>query len=91
MGGSGQSLHFFLFLRNSLIVSTIITILQVFFSALAAYAFARLKFPLRNQLFGIYVSALAVPGIVMLIPNFVLIQQFKLQNTFLGIVAPSLF
>jgi len=91
MGGSGQSLNFFLFLRNSLIVSTIITIFQVFFSALAAYAFARLKFPLRNQLFGIYVSALAVPGIVMLIPNFVLIQQLKLQNTFLGIVAPSLF
>ncbi|MDJ0755002.1 MAG: carbohydrate ABC transporter permease [Ardenticatenaceae bacterium] len=87
-GGSGQALKFFLFLRNSFIVSTLITVGQVFFSATAAYAFARLKFPFRDQLFFLYISALMVPGIVTLIPNFVLINNLNLTDTFIGIVAP---
>jgi multiple sugar transport system permease protein len=62
---------------------------QLFFSALAAYAFARLNFPLRNQLFFLYVAALMVPGIVTLIPNYILIRNLGWLNTFQGIVAPS--
>ena len=87
-GGSGQSINFFLFLRNSLIVSTVIAIFQVFFSSSAAYAFARLKFPFRDQLFFLYISALMVPAIVTLIPNFILMRQLEWLNTFAGIVAP---
>jgi multiple sugar transport system permease protein len=89
MGGSGQKINFFIFLRNSLIVSALITIGQVFFSAAAAYAFARLRFPLRRQVFGIYLSALMVPGIVLTIPNFVLIKSLGWLNTYQGIAAPS--
>ena len=87
-GGSGQSINFFLFLRNSLIVSTVIAVFQVFFSSSAAYAFARLKFPFRDQLFFLYISALMVPAIVTLIPNFILMRQLEWLNTFAGIVAP---
>lgn len=87
-GGTGQKINFFLFLRNSLIVSTLITLGQVFFSATAAYAFARLRFPWRNQIFLLYVSALMVPGIVTLIPNFILIRNLGWLGTFAGIVAP---
>lgn len=74
-GGSGQSLDFGKFLWNSIQFSTIITIFQVFFSTMAAYAFARLRFPFRDFLFTLYISALMIPGIVLLIPNFVLITQ----------------
>lgn len=74
-GGSGQSLEFGKFLWNSIQFSTIITVFQVFFSTMAAYAFARLRFPFRDLLFTIYISALMIPGIVLLIPNFVLITQ----------------
>lgn len=74
-GGSGQSLDFFLFLRNSMIFATLVTVGQVTFSTMAAYAFARLRFPGRNVLFTLYISALMVPGIVTLIPNFVLIRS----------------
>lgn len=88
VGGTGQSINFFLFLRNSFIVSTLITVGQVFFSATAAYAFARLRFPFRNQLFFLYISALMVPGIVTLIPNFILIRNLGWLGTFAGIVAP---
>ena len=88
-GGSGQTLNFFLYLRNSVIVSGLLVVGQLFFSALAAYAFARLNFPLKNQLFFLYVAALMVPGIVTLIPNYILIRNLGWLNTFQGIVAPG--
>lgn len=90
-GGSGQSINFFLFLRNSFIFASVIAIAQTFFSALAAYAFARLKFPLRDAIFTVYIAALMVPPIVTLIPNFVLMRQLSLLDTFVGMVAPFFF
>jgi len=89
MGGSGQSINFMLALRNSIIVSAIVVVGQVSFCAMAAYAFARLNFPFRDQLFAIYIAALMVPGIVTLIPNFILIRGLGLLNTFAGIAAPT--
>ncbi len=62
---------------------------QTTFSAMAAYAFARLRFPFRDSLFAIYIAALMVPGIVTTIPNFILIRQLNWLNTFAGIVAPT--
>lgn len=86
-GGSGQSINFFRFLLNSIVFSTIITVFQVGFSTMAAYAFARLRFPGRDTLFLIYVAALMVPGIVMLIPNFVLVRGIAefMSDTFEGL------
>ena len=48
-GGSGASINFWLYLRNSIIVATAITLGQVVFSAMAAYAFARLRWPGRGR------------------------------------------
>jgi multiple sugar transport system permease protein len=90
-GGSGQKINFWLFARNSVIVSVLTVVGQTFFSALAAYAFARLRFPLRDKIFLLYLAALMVPGIVTLIPNYLLIHRdLDWGNTFLGIVAPGL-
>lgn len=88
LGGSGQTLRFWLYLRNSLIVTVLVVVGQLFFSALAAYAFARLQFPLRDKIFFLYVIALMIPGIVTLIPNYILIRNLGWLNTFQGIVAP---
>jgi multiple sugar transport system permease protein len=90
-GGSGQTLNFLLYLRNTVIVTFTIVIGQVLFSAMAAYAFARLRFPGRDQIFFLYLSALMLPPIVTLIPNFVLIRDLGWLNTFQGIIAPSFF
>jgi multiple sugar transport system permease protein len=87
-GGSGQPINFFLYLRNSVIVTALIVAGQLFFCALAAYAFARLHFPLRDKIFFLYIAALMVPGIVTLIPNYILIRNLGWLNTFQGIVAP---
>jgi multiple sugar transport system permease protein len=88
LGGTGQSIDFFMALRNSIIVSALTVLGQVTFCAMAAYAFARLSFPFRNQLFAIYIAALMVPGIVMTIPNFILVRNLGWIDTFAGIIAP---
>ncbi len=90
-GGSGASLNFLLYLRNSVIFSVTATVGQVFFSALAAYAFARLKWPGRNAVFFVFLTALMVPPIFTQLPNFILIKNLGLINTFPGMVAPYFF
>jgi multiple sugar transport system permease protein len=82
-------LNFWLFLRNSFIVAILITFGQVLFSATAAYAFARLRFPFRDTLFTLYLAGLMIPGIVLFIPNYVLVRELGWINTFAGIVAPA--
>jgi multiple sugar transport system permease protein len=90
-GGSGASLHFWIYLRNSVIVSTTITVGQVLFSAMAAYAFARLRWRGRNAVFFLFLTALMVPPIFTLLPNFVLIKNLGLLNTYAGIILPFFF
>lgn len=89
-GGAGGRINFWLYLRNSVVVATSITLGQVFFSAMAAYAFARLRWPGRDTVFAVFLSALMVPGIFTAIPNFVLIKELGLLNTFPGLVLPTL-
>lgn len=91
LGGSGQSINLFRNIGNSLVVSLSVMLFQVLFSAMAAYAFARLEFPFRNQIFSVYLSALMIPGIVVTIPNFVFVKELGLLNTFGGMMAPTLF
>lgn len=91
VGAGGATFNFPLLLRNSVIVSTVITAGQVLFSAMAAYAFARLSFPGRDKLFFVYLSGLMVPPIFTLIPNFILIKNLGLLNTLPGIIAPYFF
>jgi multiple sugar transport system permease protein len=90
-GGSGAKIDFWRYLVNSAIVSTVITVFQVFFSALAAYAFARLRWRGRDQVFGLFLLSLMVPVIFTLLPNFLLVKQLGLIDTLLGIILPSMF
>jgi multiple sugar transport system permease protein len=90
-GGSGASVNFLRALLNSVIFATLITVGQVFFCAMAAYAFARLRFPGRDKLFFLFLTALMIPPIFITLPNFVLIKQLHLLNTFAGMVLPYLF
>lgn len=87
-GGSGAEINFLRSLGNSLMFTTIIVVTQVIFAAMAAYAFARLRFPGRNTLFALFVGSMMVPGVVTFIPNFILIKDLGLLNTMLGMVAP---
>lgn len=88
MGGSGAEINFLRALGNSLLFTTIIVVLQVGCASMAAYAFARLRFPGRNTLFGLFVGSMMVPSVVTFIPNFILIKDLGLLNTMTGMVAP---
>lgn len=59
---------------NSIVVAVAITLGQMATSSLAAYGFARLRFPLRDQLFLGYLATLMIPGAVTMIPVFVLLK-----------------
>lgn len=90
-GGSGASVDFSLYLRNSVVFAVVATAGQVFFSALAAYAFARLRWPGRNVVFFVFLTALMVPPIFTALPNFILIKNLGLLGTFPGLIAPYFF
>jgi multiple sugar transport system permease protein len=88
-GGSGASLDIALYLRNSVIYASVQTVLIVLFSAAAAYAFSRLHWPGRNLVFNLLLMALMVPGVFTLLPNFVLIKDLGLTNSFAGLILPG--
>jgi len=90
-GGNVQKLDFLLYFRNTFIVTTTIVFAGLIFNSMAAYAFARLKFPGRNMLFGLYIVALVMPTVLNLIPNFILINQLHINNSLIGIIAPGFF
>lgn len=90
-GGAGGGLKFWRYLLNSVVVSTLITVCQIFFSAMAAYAFARLRWRGRDKVFGLFLAGLMVPAIFTLLPNFVLIKQLGLVDNLFGIALPTMF
>jgi multiple sugar transport system permease protein len=55
---------------------------------MAAYAFARLRFPGRRLIFFLFLCATMIPGIVIYIPNFILIKDLGWLNTYQGMAAP---
>lgn len=88
-GGSGAHVDFLRYLLNSVVYSGLIAVLQTLFCAMAGYAFARLRFPGRDAVFGVLIAALMVPPIFTVLPNFVLVKNLGWLNTFAGMVAPS--
>ena len=83
-------INFALAMRNSVIYTVLVVGGQLFFSALAAYGFARLKFPGRDVLFVAVLGATMIPSMVLFIPNFILVKDLGWLNTFQGMVAPSI-
>ena len=81
-------LDFLRALRNSVLIATTIAIGQVFFSAMAAYAFARLKFKGRDKVFLFYLSGMMIPPIITLIPNVIFVRELGLGQNLWGIIAP---
>ena len=71
---------------NSLIVALATTVAAVGLSSMMAYAFARFRFPGQRILFGMLLIGLMVPGMMVLIPQFLLAKQLTLLNSLWGLV-----
>jgi multiple sugar transport system permease protein len=82
----GQGTGDWRWFANSAFVATSVTILQTFFNALAAYVFAKRKFPGRNAIFMVFLATMMVPGQVTLIPNYIIAKHIPLfgGNDILG-------
>ncbi len=73
---------------NSVIFSVAITILRLIFDSLAGYALSRIKFPGNRLMFFIILGTLMIPGVVLLIPRFIILQQIGILNTYQGMIIP---
>lgn len=76
---------------NSTFIAVTSTVGEVFASMLAGFAFARMRFPGRNALFGILLVTMMIPGVVMLVPSFILFTQLGWVNTWSPLIIPVLF
>jgi multiple sugar transport system permease protein len=75
-------------LFNSAFVAVMITVARVVLDSAAGYALARLEFRGRKLVFGFVVATLAVPGVVLLIPQFLVLKQLHLFNSYPGMIIP---
>jgi len=82
---------FLVFYLNSILVSICVTLGTVFTSSLAAFAFARLRFPGRDSLFVGYLATLMVPSIVIMLPVYALLSQLRMTNTYSALIFPVMF
>lgn len=72
-------------------VVLVVTVAQLLFSVLAAYAFARIEFRFRDGLFWLYLATLMIPQVVTIIPLYTLFSQLGIRNTFWALVLPFMF
>lgn len=79
------------FLKNSIVLSVLVTIGTVLSSAVVAYPFARLRFPGRRPMFYLILATMMIPGQVTMIPLFIIFSKLRWVNTFLPLVVPTYF
>jgi ABC-type glycerol-3-phosphate transport system permease component len=74
---------------NSIIVATSAAFLATLFAALAAYAFAKKQFLFKRQLFLFLLASLMIPGMMYMVPQFAIVSQLGLMNTYAAMVPRS--
>ena len=77
---------FYLFFRNSVVVSATASAVSLVLSVLAGYAFARLRFPLSNLVFMLVIGTLFLPVFIYIIPLFVQMRQLHLTNSLQSLI-----
>jgi multiple sugar transport system permease protein len=87
--GVFERLNVLLLVRNSLILAVSVTLLNTLLSALGAYAIAKIPFPGRDQLFSFMLATMMIPGVLFLIPTYVLMYNLGWVNHFRALIIPS--
>ena len=73
---------------NSLVISIIGTVINVFLNSMAGYALAKLSFPGRNRIYYGILAIMMVPSQVLLIPNFLIIKNLGMLDSFTAVILP---
>ena len=79
------------FIKNTVVLTIVVTLLQLFTSSFAAYAFAKLEFKGKKQLFLAYISTIAMPWQVYMVPQFLMMRKMGLNDTLLAMVVLQAF
>ncbi|MGQ9850363.1 MAG: carbohydrate ABC transporter permease [Aggregatilineaceae bacterium] len=87
--GVFEELNVLLLFRNTLIVAVSVTLENVFLSALAGYAFAKIPFPGRDKIFAFMLLTMMIPGVLFLIPTYVLMYNLGWVGRFEALIIPG--
>jgi len=87
IAGGGR---FYRWLFNIAILSVVRAFMMLIFCSMAAYAFARLRFPGKNLIFTFMLATMMIPGAMLLIPKYVLIAKLGWVNTAYSLIIPSI-
>jgi multiple sugar transport system permease protein len=79
------------YLRNTVFLSTVITLLQVLTGSFAAYGFAKVRFRGRDALFVVYISTIALPWQAYMVPQYIMMVKAGLTDTFLSLILIQAF
>lgn len=88
---NNENVSFYKLFANTAFISTLATLGVVFSSALVAFAFSRLRWPGRDRLFVVLLGTMMLPGIVTMIPSYLLFKQFQWINTPWPLIVPAFF
>ena len=85
-----QKIPLLSYLKNSLVVCVLAITIQIIVASLAAYGFSFFEFKGKKFFFGLVLASMMIPGEVVVITNFVTVQNLGLTNTYLGLIVTSL-
>lgn len=84
-------IDFLRYYANTIELSVVITVLQLFTCSCAAYAFARLQFPGRDKLFLVYLATMMVPWQAIMIPQFIVVRGLGFYNSHMALILTNAF
>lgn len=84
-----EALNIPLLFRNSLILAVSTTVLNLVFDSMAAYGLAKMRFPGRDRIFSLMVGTMMIPGVLFLIPTYVIIHRLGWVNQFQSLIIPG--
>ena len=79
------------FVENTVFLTIVVTFLQLLTSSFAAYSFAKLEFKHKNTLFFAYIATIAMPWQVYMVPQFIMMRKFGLNDKLLAIICLQAF
>lgn len=86
-----EHIHYGRWYFNSLFIAFCVTFLQVITSSLAAFGFSRIKWKWRDRIFLLYLATMMVPALILMIPNFQIMIEMGLIDSYLGLIIPASF
>jgi multiple sugar transport system permease protein len=85
----GRSSLFPKWFLNSFVISLIGTVINIFLNSMAGYALSRLEFPGRNKIYYALLALMMIPGQVLLIPNYLIMQRLGLLDSYSALIIPA--